>query len=217
MLATSRFRSLPVRVSGKAAEANFRLRRPARPCILWPSTVHWVNVNDGLRRHWGREMGLLGLYFQPSGRISRSWFWLGFIGLIAIEIGFSIWMGMTMFGHDYLDPAGPPLAKPAFQLGLIIDLIFLFPTFVILAKRFHDRNKGAVWAVPFLVAHVAAVGAAIVGILPIELPKDPVPVSPAAIGVSLLWLLALIWILVELGCIRGTDGANRYGPDPLAR
>lgn len=25
-----------------------------------------------------------------------------------------------------------------------------------------------------------------------------------------------IWALVELGFLRGTVGANRYGPDPLA-
>jgi uncharacterized membrane protein YhaH (DUF805 family) len=25
-----------------------------------------------------------------------------------------------------------------------------------------------------------------------------------------------IWILVELGCLPGTEGPNRYGPDPLA-
>jgi uncharacterized membrane protein YhaH (DUF805 family) len=34
-----------------------------------------------------------------------------------------------------------------------------------------------------------------------------------------LWLIALalsIWCLVELGFLRGTAGANAYGPDPLA-
>jgi uncharacterized membrane protein YhaH (DUF805 family) len=25
-----------------------------------------------------------------------------------------------------------------------------------------------------------------------------------------------VWILVELGCLPGTEGPNRYGPDPLA-
>jgi uncharacterized membrane protein YhaH (DUF805 family) len=25
-----------------------------------------------------------------------------------------------------------------------------------------------------------------------------------------------IWFLVEFGCLRGTIGANRYGPDPVS-
>lgn len=36
---------------------------------------------------------------------------------------------------------------------------------------------------------------------------------------SLIMLVPIvggIWMLVELGVLRGTDGDNRYGPDPLA-
>jgi len=35
---------------------------------------------------------------------------------------------------------------------------------------------------------------------------------------QLLWLLPIIgwiWLLVELGFLRGTTGANRFGPDPV--
>jgi len=34
-----------------------------------------------------------------------------------------------------------------------------------------------------------------------------------------IWLLAfaiLIWAFVDLGCLRGSIGQNKYGPDPLA-
>ena len=36
---------------------------------------------------------------------------------------------------------------------------------------------------------------------------------------SILGLAAFaigVWAFVELGCLRGTIGANQYGPDPLA-
>jgi uncharacterized membrane protein YhaH (DUF805 family) len=39
-----------------------------------------------------------------------------------------------------------------------------------------------------------------------------------ALVASLLYLGGfgiLIWAVIELGCLRGTPGANRYGPDPL--
>jgi uncharacterized membrane protein YhaH (DUF805 family) len=29
-------------------------------------------------------------------------------------------------------------------------------------------------------------------------------------------IVGAIWILVELGCLPGTEGPNRFGPDPLA-
>ena len=29
-------------------------------------------------------------------------------------------------------------------------------------------------------------------------------------------LLVALWFLIELGFLRGTEGDNRYGPDPLA-
>jgi uncharacterized membrane protein YhaH (DUF805 family) len=162
-------------------------------------------------------MGLLGFYFLPSGRISRGSFWLGILGLLLIEAAFSIWIGMTLFSHDVLDPNAAPLAKPAMQLELLIDLIFLFPTFVVLARRFHDRNKGAIWSVPFLAAHLAVVVAAVVGIMPTEIPKITDTISMPAVAISLGWLVVFIWILIELGCLKGTSGTNRFGADPLAR
>ena len=37
-----------------------------------------------------------------------------------------------------------------------------------------------------------------------------------ALGIVLLVVAPLsIWAFVELGCLRGTSGPNRYGPDPL--
>jgi uncharacterized membrane protein YhaH (DUF805 family) len=32
---------------------------------------------------------------------------------------------------------------------------------------------------------------------------------------SLVAFAISIWGFVELGCLRGTDGPNTYGPDPL--
>lgn len=161
-------------------------------------------------------MGLLGFYFQPSGRIARSRFWLGFIGLLLIEIAFTAWISTTL-GHDLLDPKASPFTKAGFQLSLLINLIFVFPLFVIFAKRFHDRNKGAIWALPFPVVQILAIGAVVVGLVPAEFPKDASAASPIAGAISFLWLAIFAWIVVELGCLRGTPGVNRYGTDPLAR
>jgi uncharacterized membrane protein YhaH (DUF805 family) len=34
--------------------------------------------------------------------------------------------------------------------------------------------------------------------------------------ISLIPLIGSIWLLVEVGFLRGTPGPNRFGPDPLA-
>jgi uncharacterized membrane protein YhaH (DUF805 family) len=33
----------------------------------------------------------------------------------------------------------------------------------------------------------------------------------AAVAIGAIWL----WAVLELGCLRGTEGPNAYGPDPL--
>lgn len=162
-------------------------------------------------------MGLLAYYFQPSGRIGRGGFWLGMLGLFVIEFAFTLWIAMTLFGHDVLDANAQPLAKPAMQLQLLIDLIFLFPLFVVLAKRFHDRNKGAAWALPFILAHVAVVIAAITGVLPTSMPAAGAAITLPGLVIALAWIVIFAWTVIELGILRGTSGANRYGADPLAR
>ena len=33
--------------------------------------------------------------------------------------------------------------------------------------------------------------------------------------ISLVPILGFIWILIDLGILKGTEGENRFGPDPL--
>jgi uncharacterized membrane protein YhaH (DUF805 family) len=33
--------------------------------------------------------------------------------------------------------------------------------------------------------------------------------------IALVPIIGGIWIFIELGCLRGADGPNQYGPDPL--
>jgi len=34
--------------------------------------------------------------------------------------------------------------------------------------------------------------------------------------INLIPFIGPIWVFVECGCLRGTEGSNSYGPDPLA-
>jgi uncharacterized membrane protein YhaH (DUF805 family) len=79
------------------------------------------------------------------------------------------------------------------------------------ARRLHDRGKSAWWLLVFQGAPVllgamrsiAEMGGGEAG-------------GTASAGLTLLSLPISIWAFIELGCLRGTAGPNRFGPDPLA-
>jgi uncharacterized membrane protein YhaH (DUF805 family) len=72
-------------------------------------------------------------------------------------------------------------------------------------KRLHDRDRSGWWTIPFFV--VPGLYEQFSDLLP-----DSNWVLPFTLAASILWL----WGLVEMFCLRGTSGDNRFGPDPLA-
>jgi uncharacterized membrane protein YhaH (DUF805 family) len=81
--------------------------------------------------------------------------------------------------------------------------------FAIHTERLHDRGKSARWLVIFL-------------LLPAVLGQIAKPAwFDGAVGLGVNFILALaafalsIWGFIEIGCLRGSAGANSYGPDPL--
>lgn len=134
------------------------------------------------------------IFLSFQGRLNRKPYWLGTIALLSLVV-------IGVFGVMFLAGGGGGVAA----IG-VIYLLLLWPTLAIGVKRLHDRNKSAWWLVVFYVAptllnvlgeggEAEGVGAMIFGL--------------ASLAIS-------IWALVELGFLRGTVGANRYGPDPLA-
>jgi uncharacterized membrane protein YhaH (DUF805 family) len=72
-------------------------------------------------------------------------------------------------------------------------------------KRLHDRNKSGWWIVPFLIAPGLLGKAG--GWLGDSYPADFLMLVMIALG---------LWGFVEMLCLRGTRGPNRFGPDPQA-
>jgi uncharacterized membrane protein YhaH (DUF805 family) len=144
-------------------------------------------------------------YFSPRGRVSRSQYWLRYflpvfvIGLILDAIAFS-------GGRRGL------LALP-----YIFGIIVFWPGIALLIKRIHDRNKSGilVWAL---------YGPLILGLLFIFLALSRLLGSRESVSelfiasgvVDVVVFVVAVWFFVEFGCMRGTIGTNRYGPDPVA-
>ncbi len=144
-------------------------------------------------------------YFSPSGRISRSQYWLRyFVPVLAIGIILSL---LQLVGGDI------------FQiLSSLFQLIILWPGIAILIKRIHDRNKSGwlVWVLygPVILAAIFSIAAFVA----IALGSSEI----ASLGIlsGVLWIAVVvvaIWFFIEFGCMRGTVGVNRYGADPVPR
>lgn len=141
-------------------------------------------------------------YFSAAGRISRSQYWLRFV-LPVFVIGLIL---------NLISLAASPLKV----LPGIFQLIVLWPGIAVLIKRIHDRNKSGalVWALyaPMIVALVFTIAALIaVGV------NSDAAGSVLGVIAGIFWVAAVVvgvWFFIEFGCLRGTIGANQYGPDP---
>jgi uncharacterized membrane protein YhaH (DUF805 family) len=136
-----------------------------------------------------------------SGRLRRRDFWVGFIILLVVEIALSFAFAgiMRPTGATQLE-----LAALWSALGILV-----WVSAALIVKRLHDRDKSVLWYPVFGLGPVVAyeLGNRFSSNISNEL-------SPAQ---TVFWLLSAalwVWAIVELGFIKGTEGPNRYGPDP---
>lgn len=158
---------------------------------------------------------LQNLLFGFSGRIGRGQFWLGILCLllatialsaVAIALGFS--QSVTQEGYrvvngERTDFSGFSVSTSPIA-SLVIALLMLAPWLAIGIKRRHDRGFNGYDVVAFTALNILL---QILGIF--------------GVGGDLVFALSLIasiWgliLFVLLGILKGEEGANSYGPNPL--
>jgi uncharacterized membrane protein YhaH (DUF805 family) len=129
------------------------------------------------------------LLFRFQGRINRAKYWIATVTYISVTIAL---VGLGFFFR--FDTIFFVIAAVAFIAVTVSGI-------AVGIKRLHDRDMSGWWLLVFylLPAVLDGIGRAL-GV--------PVIFSLAGSAVS-------IWALVVLGFLRGTNGANQYGPDPL--
>jgi uncharacterized membrane protein YhaH (DUF805 family) len=151
------------------------------------------------------------LLFSFEGRINRAKIWLAaFIWFATVFSFMTIWLWviagiLRATGHD-LHFVSTSTMHPAFYLlgfPLLVVGIWLFAATAI--KRLHDRGKSGWWVAPFFIAS---------GLLSKLSDWLDNPILASLVG-ALGFGLSL-WCFVELFCLSGARGPNRFGPDPLA-
>lgn len=136
------------------------------------------------------------LFFDFNGRISRKPWWICGLILVGIALAFGAAAGATavLTGAEALVGIA----------AIIFVLAIMYPSMALGAKRLHDRGKSAWWLILFYVLPNVLEG--IGGYIGGEEGVLPLSVAAGALG---------IWGLVELGFLKGEQGPNAYGPDPL--
>ena len=140
------------------------------------------------------------LYLTTEGRIGRQSFWIGIVGLVVVSIVINVIVG-ALFGW---------VSFGARLIQFIVQLALAYPAYALMAKRFQDRAKPATYAAIVIGINILYSLLVVLGIIAVQGGGGAI-----AIVFGLVMAAIGIWILVELGILRGTVGNNAYGPDPL--
>jgi uncharacterized membrane protein YhaH (DUF805 family) len=153
-------------------------------------------------------MDWIYLFTSFSGRISRQPFWIG-CGILAAVIFASELLVYAVEGESLSSIKDLELGGGDRSSNLV-DLVFTYPQFALAVKRANDRDLS-----PSVVGLFFAINVALDlftlwnGAIDMDNSLNQIIVVPFA--------LFLVILIVELGFRRGTDGPNRFGPDPRAR
>ena len=138
------------------------------------------------------------LFFKFNGRVNRARFWIAALIFAAINVVLAILGYVTD-------------QSVVFQaLNGMLSIVLLISSIAVSVKRLHDRNKSGWYLLLFyFVPGVLAAASVLIG----EFVEDS---NIIATVLALLAVALMVWAFVEIGCLRGTIGANQYGPDPVA-
>lgn len=140
------------------------------------------------------------LYLTTEGRIGRRDFWIGVIALVVVSLVIGVVLGLIFGWISFATRA----------INFIVQLALAYPGYALMAKRFQDRGKPGTYAAVIIGINILYALLSLIG-----LTGTPVEVNLFGQLYGVVMLAIGIWVLVELGILRGTVGENAYGPDPL--
>ena len=162
--------------------------------------------NSGPRAAGGCRFSLLSLrgWFSGKGRMPRKELWIR--NLILMGIGYTLgYLLMLLPGWDDTESySGVQMAFmfAALALSIVFALSLAVSCYCVYVRRLHDINSSGYVIIPIIIIDLAVL------VIDIVLTDDS----------SFFGFEDLVNAieLVILGCIPGTHGQNRFGPDPKA-
>jgi uncharacterized membrane protein YhaH (DUF805 family) len=146
-------------------------------------------------------MDYVWLLFSLRGRINRARFLV--VQLALLTLWFMIWLKFPLY-----------LSSQWGALHWVVALAMIWINAAITVKRLHDRNRSGWWAVAlFVVNRLSYVYYGLFFGL-----YFGVDISTAEVFLLVMLVVALsllhTGVIIELFFMIGTDGPNRFGPDP---
>ncbi len=151
------------------------------------------------------------IFFGFHGRINRKTYWFGGVLVAIAGLSFASLLSYLATG----DPASPDVwQRPADKAGLwapvwLAYLVFLlWPSSALAIKRLHDRDRPAwLWYLYY--------GASIILTLAPIRSAAGADANPAAGAAMLALIIFEVYIVFQLGVLRGTAGQNQFGGDTM--
>jgi uncharacterized membrane protein YhaH (DUF805 family) len=160
-------------------------------------------------------------YANFSGRASRAEFWWFFLFVLIVYLVFSIALFATV------DASASPAvgAQPSFALFgafgaagmfmIFFYLALLLPTIAVQVRRLHDTNRSGWWlGILWLMypVYMALILGSSFSLGQAEATRGVGLAIASAIFALVFFVYSIV--LFVFFCLRGTQGANRFGDDP---
>lgn len=163
---------------------------------------------------------IMSLLTSFDGRINRAKWWLGNV-LVAVAAIVIYLILASIFGLMSV-PTDPAQIASMMRTGAIVQLLLVaiiaFPTTALMIKRLNDRDRPRYFAYIFWAPSILSLIGGVLGITQTTVDMGGIPMpTPNGLGYVLLVasFVVGIWALIELGILKGTEGPNQHGPDPL--
>lgn len=142
--------------------------------------------------------------FSFSGRLNRAGYWIfaAIAGVYGLNLAFVVFEIIAKNGFDDMDPL-------LFGEVAIFGLPLIIAGLAVSTRRLHDCDLSAWWLVVFYVVPGIFYGNSY------GLVVQAGRYTTLSAGLQLIGTLISTWSFVQLGCVRGTIGPNRFGRDPL--
>jgi uncharacterized membrane protein YhaH (DUF805 family) len=160
---------------------------------------------------WGEHV--VSFLFSYKGRINRAQYWLGSLGVGVGGIVLLFVLTMLMPTNQF-DKTGAGALRAVSQFAVVFVPIWALMGWCGLAlqvKRFHDRGRSGLWTLlpllPMSLLMVTLVNGVIAG-------QHPMQIATAIQPYLLLLWAVNIGFFIDLGCLPGKPGPNKYGDPP---
>jgi uncharacterized membrane protein YhaH (DUF805 family) len=153
----------------------------------------------------GRALNYFWLLFGLKGRINRARYLMVQLALL------TIWLLWLKFQPD----VAPQWV--ALLVDWVVTMALIWTNTTTTVKRLHDRNRSGWWAVGIFILHRVAFvyyGLFLGSYFGVDI---SLAVELLLVMFALALSLLATWVFIELFFLIGTDGPNRFGPDPLRR